>query len=209
MKPLSYATFALLLCFWGCGTLDQDWRAKEAARSEGADETEVCARRKQDFTAALRVGKWCLGWQSGSQLYRPSEASRILCAQRGGSCIELRSPGEATDLPGFKLTSPEQALQFARLFTSHNSYHRFVEPRAFEFPDSSAHVSRKGGVFTINRKLVFRGESQPFNLDLSSGESFPVYQVQETLCSDGTYKCEKVRLVRWVPIRDLDLPFLE
>lgn len=197
--------FVLVLWCLGCGALNQDRGHTEAANIERRKVEAPPERQGERLREEVVAGEWILSWQPGSNLVRPREASLVLVAKRGDRQIEIVHPDQAATLPGFKLTTAEQALQFIRLFTGLRS----VEPRAFEFPDGSAVARGKGAVFTISRKLVYTGESAPFTLDLSSEAMLPLYQVKETVRANGAYRCEKVRLIRWISEASLNLPSIE
>lgn len=164
---------------------------------------------KEAAVADLAAGEWRLRWRYGPLLGYPLEAALLLYAERDGRSVELHRPEDAQKLPGFRLVNPNDALQFVRLFTSRETYYRFLEPRAYEFPSGCAKVIAEEGGFTIDRSLLYTTEFPALSLELSREDAYPLYAVRESVSSEGKYACKKVRLLQWIPKSAADMPLLE
>ncbi len=163
-----------------------------------------------DGDTGFRAGDWRFIWRVPAGSGDPVEAFRVLFAERNDAVVQVREPQSVQRLPGIRFVSPDEALQFVRLFTEPESYFRFVEPHALELPNSSATVAPgTDGTFVITRQLLYPKEIPPFNLELSRDDFMPLYQVRETVSADGTYSCKKLHVVEWVRTRDPRIPRFE
>ena len=132
----------------------------------------------------------------------PVEAFLRLYAQKAGKTIPIEKPQDLASLYGIEVKHEGTALRLVRLFTDVHTFFHFSTPGGIEFPHPNAAVRARPDGFEILRTLLVLNENPPFNFDLSQGRHFPVYEIKETLLTNATYTCEKIRLLEWIDEKD-------
>lgn len=155
------------------------------------------------------AGGWRFVWRFQGELGLPLEAFVSLYAERNGQAALITGPKDVQGLPGVRILSSDQALSFVRLFTQKNTFHRFLEPAAFEYTDAHAKVMSEKGKYVIVRRLLYPRELPSFGFELSHQDSFPVYEVRETLFPDASYSCERLMIVDWVEKHEVNIQRIE
>jgi len=151
-------------------------------------------------------GGWHFSWRvepPGGGV--PIEAFLVLHAEKNGQIVQVKKPDDIRKLNGIRITSSDQALSFVRLFTSKTTFYRFSNPRAFEFPEGNAIVTKAGNTFVIIRRLLYPEESD-LKVAISPRAYLLVYEVKETVLPDGKYVSERLRVVDHVDENAVNLP---
>ena len=207
MSKRSTVLLLLLIAVSGCrapAVRERDGKL-DRVRPVQAPSTSISSEGDTGFM----TGGWRFIWRARGEIGYPVEASLGLTAERDGKVVHIDRPGDVHGLPGVRILTSDQALRFARIFTLRDTYYRFLEPGAFEFPSGCARVETGKRAFVITRRLLFTRELAPFNFELSRADYFPLYEVRETVLPDGRYMCKKLRVVEWVEKCDAHIPRIQ
>ncbi len=131
----------------------------------------------------------------------PVDAFVNLYADRGGKIVKIKQPSDMLKLEGIQINTTNDALSFVRLFTDKTRFARFDVPGAIEYPDGNATVEQTLGGCVIRRRLLY--------LAAVDGKGIPVREVEESVSSNGEYRCSVVRQLQPLHERPPGLSMIE
>lgn len=146
--------------------------------------SDVFERRSFDYP--LDTGGWRLFLGVEGAIGDPIEAFTHLYAERQGELLKIESPTDFARLSGVRVSNPDEALAFVRLFTDDATYFYFHRPVAIEYPEQNAIVERAGDGFRVRRKLLYLRPRH---------KVFENYEVMEFISPQGQYICKRTRLI--------------
>lgn len=154
----------------------------------------------EQIEEGLTFSGWNIFLGARGEMGVPIEAFLRVYAKKDGHVLELHGPHSLTELGGLSILTTNQAIAAVRLFTKKEYAPYFQYPHYIELIDTDIRITHGDDSFIIERELGWL---------TADDDVLTVFQVQETITKDGSYRIRRIERIKSIGREILKLPIIE